>query len=304
MANIKIFTIIPNWNLKDDLFECINSLLNQAEIAQEIIVVDNGSQDGSVKEVSKKYPQVHLIALRENIGYAGALNFGIKYALDNSADYLFLLNNDTIIPDGVLRQLLSVIESDLKIGIVAPKILYNNDRKIVFALGDKRFRLVPVPIGYGYRRKDRPQYTGEMEFDYVTGCAMLVRAEVFNKTGLFNEAYFMYFEDADFCYRVREAGFRIVCYGNAIIFHKASLSVKKNHLNAIRIRARNRVWFYRSHPHGPHPWLTDIVIIVVAVYRSISFLLYGQAKFIRPYINGLLDGWKEAVPEPTYYLGK
>ena len=304
MADSKIFTIIPNWNLRDDLLACIDSLLKQTGVAQEIIVVDNGSQDGSVEEIRKKYPEVHVIALLENLGYAGALNLGIRYALENSAEYTLLLNNDTLIPEDVLQKLLFVLENDRSIGIVAPKILYNSNRKIVFALGDKRSRLFPVPIGYGYRKKDRPQYTGEMEFDYVTGCAMLVRAEVFQKTGLFNEAYFMYFEDADFCYRVREDGYRIVCYGDAVIYHKASLSAKKDHITSIRMRARNRVWFYRSHPHGPHPWLTNIVILVVAIYRSLFFLLRGQKKFIQPYIYGLLDGWKEAVPKPTYSEGK
>jgi len=304
MSASKIITIIPNWNLKDDLKACIDSLLKQAEVEQEIVVVDNGSQDGSVEEIHNRYPEVHLIALTENLGYAGALNLGIMYALENSARYILLLNNDTLIPEDVLHKLLSVLESDRSIGIVAPKILYNSNRKIVFALGDKRFRWLPVPIGYGYRKKDRPQFSGQMEFDYVTGCAMLVRADVFRKTGLFNEAYFMYFEDADFCYRVREDGYRIVCYGDAVIYHKASLSAKKDHSNSIKIRARNRVWFYRSHLHGPHPWLTDFVLIVVAIYRSISFLLYGQKEYIRPYIFGLLEGWKKAVPNPIYSEGK
>jgi GT2 family glycosyltransferase len=300
MVNKKIFTIIPNWNLRDDLGECLDSLVKQAGIVQEVIVVDNGSQDGSVEYVRKNYPEIHVIALKENIGYAGALNVGIKYALEKGAVYIYLLNNDTVVPDDVLYKLFSVIERNQDIGIVAPKILYNNNRKIVFALGDKRSSLFPVPIGYGYRKKDRPKYSGEMDFDYVTGCAMLISAEVFRKTGLFDEVWFMYYEDADFCYRVRQAGFRIVCYGDAVVYHKASLSANKNYANSTRIRARNRVWFYRRYPHGLHPWLTNFILIMVAVYRSVWFLLHGQRALIRPYVSGLIEGWKNAVPEPAY----
>lgn len=300
MGHPLVVTVIPNWNLKEDLLECLDSLLKSSYIDQLIVVVDNGSTDGSPDLIAARYPQVHLIRLAENRGYAAALNVGLEYGLSQNAAYLFALNNDTLLNPDTLDCLVKTLESDPTIGVVTPKILYNAQRDRIYSLGERCFRFMPVPISYGFRWKDSPQYHGIMDFDYVTGCAMLIRADIIRQVGLFNISYFMYYEDADFCHRVRDQGYRIVVQADTLLYHKAYLSTSRDKPLITRIRARNRVHFYRRYPHGPLPLLTHITIVAAGIWRTGLYLLKGRKDLIKPYWQGLLDGWRQPVPPARY----
>lgn len=300
MANALVVTVIPNWNLKKDLGECLDSLQKVSYSPHQVIVVDNGSTDGSPDFVTVQYPWVHLISLPENRGYAAALNAGIARALEWGAEYVLALNNDTVVEPGALTRLVEVLASDETIGVAAPKLLYYDHPERIYSLGDRTYRWLPVPLSFGRRWRDRSLFTGVLEFDYVTGCAMLIRSRVFREIGLFDTSFFMYYEDADFCRRVRQHGYRIVCVGDAIIYHKAALSANTNKVFLHRIRARNRVRFYRRYRHGPHPWLTYLVLILVALYRSAADILRGRNQLVKAYLEGLWEGWHEPSQEPRY----
>lgn len=295
MGEKLIVAIVPNWNLKAELAECLDSLYQVSYFPLRVIVVDNGSTDGSTEFVATKYPWVYLITLSENRGYAAALNAGIAQAMKWEASYVLALNNDTVVTTEALTRLAEVLNSDNTIGIAAPKVLYFHQPKRIFSLGDRIYRWMPVPIGFGYKWPDHPIFSRVLEFDYVTGCAMMIRSSVLQEVGLFDESFFVYYEDADFCRRVRERGHRIVCVGDAIIYHKASRSSNKNPLHIQRIRARNRVRFYRRYRHGPHPWLTFATLAFVALHRSIFNLLGGKGYLVKPYLQGLWEGLHESV---------
>jgi GT2 family glycosyltransferase len=302
MSDPLVITIIPNWNLKQDLGECLQSL-QQADYARhQIVVVDNASQDGSPEYVRANFPEVHLICLSENRGYAGALNVGFEYALTQGAEYVFALNNDTVVKPDVLKRLVEVCEAAPQIGIATPKILYFQRPEMLFGLGDRSYPFLPTPIGYGYRKRDQERYSAVMDFDYVTGCAMLIRAETLLKIGGFDTSYFMYYEDGDFCYRVRQRGYRIVCVGDATILHKAALSTSKVKANSTRLRARNRVWFYRRYPHGPHPSLTYLTLLIVAVWKSIRYVFQRRPDLLKAYWQGLSEGIRTPLPIPQVQL--
>jgi GT2 family glycosyltransferase len=117
---------------------------------------------------------------------------------------------------------------------------------------------------------------------------------------LFDTSFFLFYEDSDFCRRARDAGVRVVCVGDAIIYHKASLSTGKDRSFSSRIRARNRIRFYRRYRHGPAPWLTSVAIGIMALWKTAGYLVRRQPHLIGPYWQGLREGWREPPSLPQY----
>lgn len=294
MRSYCVVVVIPNWNLKDELSKCLDSLLLSNFHITKIVVVDNGSTDGSPEWVQQNYPTIHLISLEKNRGYAGGLNQGIKYALSTGSDFVLALNNDTIVPSDMIQHLVKSMDENPEIGIISPKPVYYNRPDLIYTLGSKSFKLLPLPIQYGAKWRDKPKYRGLMGFDYITGCAMLIRTELFTSVGLFDSSYYMYYEENDFCRRTRDMGWKIACDGDVIIYHKVELSTNKNNRSFITyIQARNRARFYRQHPHGPHPWLTALAIILVTGWHILEAPFAGRVSLLKPYLLGLWEGWRK-----------
>lgn len=290
-----VVTIIPNWNLKNDLGECLNSLLLSIYSPHLVVVVDNGSEDGSIEFIKNNYPNIHLIALPENLGFAGAVNYGIDWAQKQNADYFFVLNNDTIIPPNTISQVVEIMKDNINIGIASPKILQYHKPNHIYSLGTRIYTYFPLPVTIGKNRSDDVKYSKVMNFDYVTGTAMMLSALCVEKTGLFNTNYFMYYEDSEYCRRAQRLGFSIVCVGFSTIYHKGAVSASKNRKNIIRIRARNRFLFYRQYSHGPSRWLTFFFLWVIALWKIFGFILKGNFSLIKPYLSGLWQGYKEPL---------
>lgn len=290
-----VVTIIPNWNLKKDLGECLDSVLASTHPNNLIVVVDNGSQDGSVNFVQENYPKVQIIALPENLGYAGAVNYGIEWALKQSANFVFILNNDTIVSPQAISQVVEVMIKNQYIGIASPKILHYHKPNRIYSLGTKSYKVSPLPISIGKNHYDSSKYSKIQKFDYVTGTAMMISGSCIEKTGLFNTNYFMYYEDSEYCRRAQENGFSIVCVGYSTIFHKGGVSASKNMEKIVNIRARNRFVYYRKYPHGPSKRLTNLVIWLIALWKTCGYFLRGKIHIIKPYLSGLWQGYKEPI---------
>ncbi len=176
------------------------------------MVVDNASQDGSFELARKNFPKAHFILNTRNLGFAAGINPAIRFALEKFADYVFLLNNDAILEKNALSELINIAEKNEKNGIVSPVILRPNNSNW-FAGGKIRwFRMRNEHI---FKIKKLEPY----ETEFASGCAMLVRKEVFRDIGLFSEEYFLYYEDIDFSWRVRQKGFKILVVPNAKIIH-------------------------------------------------------------------------------------
>jgi GT2 family glycosyltransferase len=193
--------------------------------------------------------------------------------------------------------MVTVAESEPSVGIVAPKILYYSDRKRIWYLGDRRHRWLPIPLSIGRGAIDKGQWTGPQSVDYVSGCCMLVKRSIFRKIGLFDSQYFMYYEDADFCRRVREAGFKILCVPEAKMWHKVSLSAMKDRPRTRYLKARNRILFYRKYAHGPHPWLTAFWLGLSVLKMTVIDAWRGDRELIACQWRGFLDGYREALTE-------
>ncbi len=227
----RLSVVIVSWNVRALLQRAIDSLYASWEgsgaqrDSLEVIVVDNGSHDGTVAMVRERFPQVRLVANRENRGFTGGNNQGIRLA---RAPYLFLLNPDTAIIDDAPARLLGYLEAHPRVGVVGPMLL-NADGSIQSSR--RRFPTLPVlflestwlqglarPWLRRYYVEDRPPDVVQ-EVDWVTGAAMMVRRAALDEAGLFDEGFFMYSEELDLCRRIRAAGWTIVYLPTARIYH-------------------------------------------------------------------------------------
>jgi len=264
-----------------------------------VIVVDNNSTDDSIVCVQKQFPQTQLIKRNENGGYAAALNDGIRAGSVLNPDFFLVLNNDTLVPSETLGKLVDTMLSDTQIAISAPKVIYHDHPERIFSLGDRIYSWFPLPVRIGRKAYDRPAYSKTMEFDYLFGCALLIRTQSLKQVGLFDTSFFMYYEDADLCRRMRDKGWKNVRVGSTVIHHKASLSSRLVPDEMVYLRARNRFWFYRRYRHGPLPALTYLALLLGSIRTVFIYLITGKKSKISPYVKGTQDGIKQPVPPLT-----
>jgi GT2 family glycosyltransferase len=219
-------------------------------------VVDNGSTDGSDRHIEEAFPSVRLLRLGENFGFAAANNLAIAIALADGADYLWCLNNDTIVESGCLTACLDVMEQDVTIAAVSPKIYYEGCRNTLwYAGGYIDWRTMQSPHT-GQGEKDTGQYDKERDVGFLTGCSMLFRRSVVQRVGVFDGRLFAYYEDLDWCVRAANLRLRLRYVPRAVLWHKVSASVRKNTITASGGTAspfayyliiRNRMWMIRKH---------------------------------------------------------
>lgn len=208
----KIFIIILNYNGKDTIRKCLDSVFCSDYSNSETVVVDNDSKDGSLELAKNLYSKFHFIKNEKNIGFSAGNNVGIRFALEKMADYVFLLNNDAVLEKDTLSKLIEAAEKE-NAGIFSP-IIYTDENKIWYSGGAIKW-LAMKNIHRSQVPKNKVPYSTR----YVTGCAMLVKKEIFKKIGLLSEDYFLYYEDADFCLRAEKEGFSSIVVPDAKVIH-------------------------------------------------------------------------------------
>ena len=289
MKNPLVYAITLNWNRKDDTLACLETLVCQTVPELNILVVDNHSTDGSPNAIARRYPQAEQIINSENLGFAAGFNVGLQFALDAGADYLFILNNDTILSTDCLERLLQ--PANAEVGILAPLIYYANQPQRIWALGGS-FNPLLLEKHDPWAEKDDPGDLPEiLGCDFVTGCAMLFPRKTLETIGLFDEKFRMYYEDSDICLRVRQAGLRICAVSRAHMWHKVARSSGGSDSPAERYwMARSSIHYFQKHALG---WQ----IPAVAFWRVGSALrtsarLAGRRKWaaLGAYWRGLKDG--------------
>lgn len=231
--------VIVNWNGKHLLGECLDSLLAQNVSGVEIILVDNGSQDGSVEFVHEHYQSVRVLNLPENLGFAGGNNAGIRIA---SGKYIALLNNDTKADPSWLLNLLTEAETNPStVGMWACKILSYDNPSVIDNVG---LLLYPDGLGRGKGRleTDRGQFDQKGEVFFPSGCAGLYRREMLDEIGFFDEEFFAYADDVDLGLRARLAGWGCVYVPAAKVYHKYSSSSSAYSPFKAFLVERNRIW--------------------------------------------------------------
>lgn len=216
--------IIPHWNGVELLRTCLPSLKNQSFKMFEVLIVDNGSTDNSISFVKNFYPEVKLIKLKKNSGFAKAVNQGITKAL---GEYLFLLNNDTELDINCLEHLLMAAENHPEVGFITAKVLNYFKRNLIDTTGD----LIDA-VGHlhsrAFNKKDLLKHNKADYLFAASGGSTLFRRNFFSKVGLFDEEYFLYMEDADLCLRAQLLGFKGWYEPKAVIYHRRMATSSKN----------------------------------------------------------------------------
>ena len=215
-----ICTVVLNWNGVRDTLECLESLskIEHEVWKNHVLVVDNGSTDGSVAIIRTKFPEVLVLENKENRGFSEGNNQGFTWAIEHKMDFVFVLNNDTVLPRRALDLLVKTALSDSSIGAVMPVIKYYQSREIWYA-GGRFIR----PFG---RVSSLTKLISEQVYEVplFSGCAVLIPVKVLEKVGFFNTRYYLYLEDTDLAMRIREAGYKIVLVPESSIYHKVSRS--------------------------------------------------------------------------------
>lgn len=217
----KVCVVILNYKVCELTLRCIKSVQKSDYTNIQLIVVDNNSGDNLEEEI-KKLSDIEFIQTGKNLGYSGGNNVGIKKALDMGADYVFILNPDATVDKDTIDILLTRAEQ-YQAGVVGPKIYFEGTKKIWFAGGV--FDQANVLGSHrGVNEEDHGQFNQDLEVDFVSGAALFVNSKVFKKIGLFDERYFLYYEDSDFCYRAKRSGFKVMYIYQAEVSHKNAQS--------------------------------------------------------------------------------
>lgn len=221
----KIIILILNWNGKEDTIECLESIQHIDYPNYQIVVIDNGSTDGSVIAIREKFSLVHIIENKANLGFAAGNNVGIEYAVSEGANYVLLLNNDTIVDSQLLREFINASEKHPEAGILGAQIyIYKYPQKIWYA-GVKWLPEQAKFIHLGSGKIDAEGDWQEIrETEYICGCALLIKTEVIRKIGVLDPRYFLMWEETDWCYRARQAGYRCLVVPDSKVWHKISAS--------------------------------------------------------------------------------
>ncbi len=256
--NPKVCIVLLNWDGWRDTVECLTSLLLLDYKECQAVVVDNASTNDSVQRIRERFPDVEIIELEENLGFAGGCNVGIRRGFVQGAQYVWLLNNDTKVAPGALRAMAETAEKDSRIGAVGSVIYDMHAPHRIQAWGGGR-----VSVWFGRAS----HYTVEITTDnlaYLTAASLLLRREALEDVGLLDDGFFMYWEDTDLCFRLRKAGWKLAVARESQIWHKESASLGKNN-SVFDLYVRSSMVRF-CHRHSPVP----LISVIIATSRMIA----------------------------------
>jgi len=240
-----VWIIVLNWNRPTLTIDCLRSLRILDYPNYRVLMVDNGSSDDSVAKISAVFPKIEILQTGANLGFGGGNNRGIKRALESGADYVWLLNNDTQVLAETLSRLVSKAQEDLTFGAVGSVLLYSLFPEVVQAWGGGTINLFSGRA----RHFQTPSALGPTAF--LTAASLLVRADALKAVSSFDDGFFLYWEDADLCYRIREAGYRLGVASDAKLIHIESATLAKNNPVQLYHSARSSVRFFFRHSKAP-----------------------------------------------------
>ena len=280
----KVTIVTVNYNQSGATCEMLESLYacNYPEL--EVFVVDNASPSDHPEIIKEKFPSVEFIQSEVNLGFAGGNNLALRRA---TGDYIYLINNDTIIPHGNIEQLVKVLDSAPDIGVVCPKIKFHSAPNMIQFAGYtdmSKYTFRNRCIGYG--EQDNGQYDQMCNTAFAHGAAMMLKREVLERVGVMNEEYFLYYEETDWSARIRKAGYRIVYVPDTFILHKESLSTGKSSSLQTYYLNRNRTLFIRRNTSGAQKLIGVLYqMCIVFPKNTIIFGLKGQFDKAKAMVN-------------------
>ncbi|NFH70315.1 glycosyltransferase family 2 protein [Clostridium botulinum] len=274
-----VYIILVNYNGLNDTIECLNSIQKSNYKNYKVLIIDNNSPDKSGIELKKRFSQYEFILNEENLGFAKANNLGYQYALKKKAEYILLLNNDTIIDSDMINELIS---NSNKNTITVPKMYYYNS-DILWYAGGKISINKGTAYHLGEKKKDCKKFSEKMQVSFATGCCMLIHKDILKEIGLFDEAYFMYCEDFDFSLKLQKKSKIIIFSPKAKLWHKVNASTKNNSNISKYYLTRNRFYLLKKHKNYFNPlstiytYITRLIILMLSFLKKDDYKIYIMA---------------------------
>ena len=297
MSQPKVSIIILNWNGLADTVECLESLKKVTYTNYEVLLVDNASAGDDVKVLRDRFGgYIHIIQNDKNFGFAEGNNIGMRYVLNRGTDYVLLLNNDTAVAPDFLDEMVKVGKSDEKIGVLGPKIYFYDEPNIIWEAGGRINWWLGAIRVCGDREEDVGRYDNLAERDFLSGAALLLKAQLLQKISLLDSSFFFGFEDYDLCIRARRAGFRVVYVPKAKVWHKVGRARVKladysetqrrisRSIGIFGIRIRSKL--FRKHSRMP-PFPIPILLYFALYWpiRGAELLIVRRVAGFRPSVR-------------------
>jgi GT2 family glycosyltransferase len=270
LSDPPVHAVVVNWNGRELLRPCLETLLASHYSNLTITVVDNASSDGSTDLIAEEFPRVRVIANAENQGYAAGANVGLAAAAADGGAYVLLMNNDTEIAPDALVSLVEAAREHPRAAFVGPMIYYHDRPDVIWSAGGRISYWTGDIRHVGIRERDRGQFDRVRPVDYVTACAVLVAVKPLEEIGMMDAGYFMYNEDTDWCVRAVERGYAVLVAPRAKVWHKVSMS-SGGGLSAYKVYHRflSTFRFFRKHAR-PYHW---VGIVPAVAGRAVLFVL-------------------------------
>ena len=276
MSAHSVKTVVVNWNQPYPTIKCVRSIEKSENVDVTAIVVDNGSDDDSVKVIRENCPHALMLESKRNLGFAGGCNMGIRKALALGCDFILLLNNDAVVAPNTVTLLADHLETHSDAGICGAMILYKDQPESIQIVGGFIDLKTGLPRIVGAGEKDAGRYEATLEFDMVSGCALMAKREIFERVGLFDEKYFCYFEEADLCFRARRSGYKVMAVPQAKVYHELALSSGgAASLPRIYYSVRNHLLFLNKNGYMRSRllrWLRNIIVVT----HYVGFVLFSS----------------------------
>lgn len=278
-----VYILILNWNNWPDTVECIDSCLNLTYPNKHLLIIDNGSTDDSEKTLRERYPGITFIQTGRNLGFSGGNNCGIEAAIAAGAEYIWLLNNDTVVAPDALDALVSALDADAHGGMAASMIYYHGSDRIWSAGGSWRPGLLKLRQRGAYSTDSslycRNEYVGS-----ASACSLLVRSETVQRIGALDENYFLYWEDTDWCARALSAGKKILFVPGSKVWHKVSASADQHSKLQYYYYTRNGLLFFQRHDPVCFP-----LFLMYTLADVFIALIRARTEMIAGFLQGILD---------------
>lgn len=297
---VSVHVVVVNWNGRDATLACLERLRAVRSPVIAVHVIDNGSSDDSVVRIRAAHPAARLQLFAENRGFAAAANAGIRAALADGARHVFLLNNDALVEPDTLARFAEAAARRPECGLYGGKIYLDRGANVLWCCGVKLGGHFNLGRLRGHGRPDRGDYEREEEVDSLTGCGLFVGREVFERIGLFDEAFWVYVEDADFCVRAREAGFACLYVPGATMEHPGAGSTGGGYSPARKyLTAYGSALFVRKHGRrypaiGLGFFALDVLALPLLLAKG---LVDGTARSAWAKARGIRDGLLGRPPD-------
>jgi GT2 family glycosyltransferase len=304
-ANQTVAVIVLNWNGGDDILDCLESVFESDHKAVEVLVVDNGSVDGSSDVIRLRFPQAQFIDNTRNLGFAKGSNQGMEWALGRGVRYVLLLNGDARLhPDAISELLAAVVVGDDAI-VACPRMYlgYSVDgmNRLWFAYGTVKL-WAGVFQNPAFNQIDSPRWSQPKDMEYASGCCMLIPARILQKIGMLDESFFAYCEDIDFSLRARRAGFRLKYVPTAQLWHgSANRTDRTRTANYRYLATRNNLWVVRKHGSRLEVLTCFCVLPLRSLFRIGRMMTGAEWGSLVAELKGIRDGlwWPVEAPFST-----